>query len=66
MSQDQLDNVREVRSMREVPRDPEHCGVKMRKLQGTSAVDGSIVTVYACDKCGAQRRITPRTPVPLT
>lgn len=62
---DKLDNVSEVKSLREVPRDPEHCGVRMKKLQATSSVSGEIVTVYSCEKCGAQQRRAQRTPVPL-
>ncbi len=47
--------MQEVKTFREVPRPPEHCGKPMRKMQNSSAVSGALITVYVCD-CGHQVR----------
>jgi hypothetical protein len=60
---DKVDDVREVKPIREVPRVPQHCGKTMRKNVGTSPATGKVVTIYSCEKCGAQDRIEERTPV---
>jgi hypothetical protein len=44
----------EVKTLREVPRDPECCGQRMTKMSG--APMGSVVIVFSCGKCGAQQR----------
>lgn len=46
----------EVAPLREVPRAPECCDRPMRKLQSVSAATGSLITVWSCGSCGAQRR----------
>jgi len=48
-------DLQEVKSLREVPRPPEHCGVPMRRM--TSATHEGMVTVWVCSKdCGRQIR----------
>lgn len=46
----------EVKTLREVPKVPECCGVAMRKMQDVSS--GKMLTVYVCAKqCGKQVRV---------
>jgi hypothetical protein len=46
----------EVKTLREVPKTPECCGEKMRKMQDVSS--GKMLTVYVCTKqCGRQMRV---------
>jgi hypothetical protein len=46
----------EVKTLREVPKTPECCGEKMRKMQDVSS--GKMLTVYVCTKqCGRQVRV---------
>ena len=51
------DSMQEVKSMREVPRDPMCCGQRMTKMSG--APMGALVTIFSCGKCGAQQRVKP-------
>jgi hypothetical protein len=60
--EEKLDGVQEVKPIREVPRQPEHCGKRMRKLSGIGTASGKLVTVYACE-CGHQERHEQREPV---
>lgn len=60
---EKLDDVREVKSLREVPRVPECCGKPMRKFQGVSPSTGKVVTSYNCERCGKQERKYDREPV---
>jgi hypothetical protein len=53
---DQPNDLQEVKSLREVPRQPEHCGVRMRKLTSASATTGAMIIIHACEKCGTQIR----------
>lgn len=50
-----MSEMQEVKSLREVPRVPEHCGEPMRKMQNASPSTGDMLTVYVC-KCGQQMR----------
>jgi hypothetical protein len=58
-----LDAVGEVKSLREVPREPEHCGRKMHKLQGVSPSTGKIKTFFHCEACGHKQEKFEREPV---
>lgn len=60
---EKLDDVHEVQALREVPRDPEHCGRKMRKLQGVSPSTGNIRTFFHCEACGHKIEKFQREPV---
>lgn len=47
--------MQEVKSLREVPRDPVCCGKPMRKVQNASPSTGEMLTVYVCSAgCGKQ------------
>jgi hypothetical protein len=49
--------LKEVASMREVPRTPEHCGKPMRRLRGVATATGVVNTVYVCAReCGHQEK----------
>ena len=60
---EKLDDVREVKPLREVPREPVCCGRPMRKLQGVSPSTGKVVTEYNCERCGKKERKHDREPV---
>lgn len=51
---DTKDSMQEVKSLREVPAQPMHCGKPMRKMQNAGS-QGKMVTIYVCD-CGTQER----------
>lgn len=51
-----MSEMQEVKSLREVPRVPEHCGEPMRRMQNASPSTGTMLTVYVCG-CGHQTRL---------
>ncbi len=49
-----MEEQQEVKTFREVPREPMHCDVPMKKMSNVGAT-GKLVTVHVCAKgCGFQ------------
>jgi hypothetical protein len=55
---DEPTTAQEVKPLREPQRLPEHCGRRMRKFSSASPSSGALLTVWTCEACGVQQRVS--------